>query len=344
MRDLGPDANVRCRRKRVLLLSIAAALVALGIVGILADIGTKSSSPERVSSSARRVQSTSPGLPLRIGIGLPSTTRLYTTTAGQVSDSTLLLLGKSDHVLNMAPIPGAGVLIQPPAYADWSGSQRLRAGWNTLTWRTTLPSGRSYLLVTAARGQRGALSAEEERTDDGGRHSLSLTLRARVWAKPVPYFAQQILDKGAGLHVSANCNVAAGKATNKHQLWWTVKKRGGPNGEPELVLGASVGTACVHAYFGPSGSYFLSFYAKSLTSSPPSMCLWQLPLGPCLSLPSISPSVTWSRWRANLTTSNADVYFYAASQGKQSIADYADIRIYQLSLPAPVVVVGIPQR
>jgi hypothetical protein len=343
MRDLGPDANVRCRRKRVLLLSIAAALVALGIVGILADIGTKSGSPERVSSSARRVQSSSPGLPLRISIGLPRTTRLYTTTAGQVSDSTLLLLGKSDHVLNMAPIPGVGVLIQPPAYADWSGSQRLRAGWNTLTWRTTLPSGWSYLLVTAARGQRGALSAEEERTDDGGRHSLSLTLRARVWASPVPYFAQQILDKGAGLHVAANCNVAAGKATNKHQLWWTVRKRGGPNGEPELVLGASVGTACVHAYFGLSGSYFLSLYAKTPTASSPELCLWQLPLGPCLSLPGMSRSSSWNRWKSNLTTSKADLYLYAPSQGKGSIVDYAGITIYQVSFPAPVLVVGVPR-
>jgi hypothetical protein len=343
MRDLGPDANVRCRRKRVLLVSIAVASVALVIIGILADIGTKSGSPKRVSSSPRHAQSTSPELPLRISIGLPRSPIIYTTTAEQVSDSTLLLLGRSDHVLNMAPVPGVGVLIQPPAYADWSGSQQLGPGWNTLTWRAALPSGRSYLLVTATRGQRGALSAEEERTDDGGRHSLSLTLRARVWAKPVPYFAQQILDKGAGLHVAANCNVAAGKATNEHQLWWRVRKRAGPNGGSALVLGASVGEACVHGYFGPSGSYFLSLYTKSLTSSPPEMCLWQLPLGPCLSLPSISPTSTWRRWRANLTTSKADLYLYAPSQGKRSIVDYGDITIYQVSFPAAVLLVGIPQ-
>jgi hypothetical protein len=344
MRDLGPDASVRRRRKRVLLLSIAAALVALGIVGILADIGMKSSSPKRVSSSPRHAQSTSAELPLRISTGLPRTPTIYTTTTAQLSDSTLLLFGRSDHVLNMAPILGVGVLIQPPDYVDWNGSQQLRPGWNTLTWRTTLPSRRSYLLVTATRGQRGALSAEEERTDDGGRHSLSLTLRARVWASPVQYFAQQILDRGAGLHVAANCNVGAGKATKEHQLWWTVRKRGGPNAGPELVLGASVGTACVHAYFGPSGSYFLSLYTKSLTSLPPEMCLWQLPLGPCLSLPNISPTSTWRRWRANLTTSKADFYLYAPSDGRRSIVDYADITIYRLSLPAPVVVVGIPQR
>jgi hypothetical protein len=343
MRDLGPDANVRCQRKRVLLVSIAAALVALGIVGILADIGTKSSSPERVSGSARRVQSTSPGLPLRISIGLPRSPTVYTTTAEQLSDSALLLLGRSDHVLNMAPTPGVGVLIQPPAYADWGGSQRLRAGWNTLTWSVKVPSGRRYLLVTGTSGRQGLLSAEEERTTDAGRDSSFLILRARVWAKPVQYFAQQILDRGAGLHVAANCNVAAGKATNKRELWWTVRKRAGPNAGPELVLGASVGTACVHAYFGPSGSYFLSLYTKSLTSSPPEICLWQLALGPCLSLPSISPSSTWSRWQADLTTSKADLYLYAPSQGKRSIVDYAGITIYQVSFPAPVLVVGVPR-
>jgi hypothetical protein len=63
MRDPGPDANGRCRRKRVLLLSIAAALVALGIVGILADIGTESGSPERVSN---RVES---AVPSACGVG-----------------------------------------------------------------------------------------------------------------------------------------------------------------------------------------------------------------------------------------------------------------------------------
>jgi hypothetical protein len=343
MRDLGPDASERRRRKRVLLVSIAVASVALGIAGIVADIGTKSSSPKHGSSSARRVQSTSPGLPLRISIGLPRSPTIYTTTAEQVSVSTLLLLGRTDHVLNMAPVPGVGVLIQPPAYAGWSGSQQLRPGWNTLTWKTALPSGRSYLLVTEARGRPGELAADEERTIDGGRQSLSLILRARVWAKPVQYFAQQILNGGAGLHESANCNVAAGKATNKHQLWWMLRKQGGPNAEPELILGASVGTACVHAYFGPSGSYFLSLYTRSLTSSPPEMCLWQLPLGPCLSLPSISPTSTWRRWRANLTTSKADLYLYAPSQGKKSIVDYGDITIYQVSFPAAVLVVGIPQ-
>jgi hypothetical protein len=343
MRDLGPDANVRCRRKRVLLLSIAAALVALGIIGILAEIGTKSGSTERVSSSARRVQSTSPGLPLQISIGFPRSPTVYTTTAEQLSDSTLLLLGRSDHVLNMAPMPGVGVLIQPPAYADWSGSQRLRAGWNTLTWSTKVPSGRRYLLMAGARERQGSLSAEEERTIDAGRHSRSVILRARVWASPVQYFAQQILDEGAGLHVAANCNVAAGKATNKRELWWTVRKRGGPNAGAELVLGTSVGTACVHAYFGPSGSYFLSLYTKSLASSPPGLCLWQLPLGPCLSLPRISQSSTWNRWSVNLTTNKADLYLYAPSQGKRSIVDYADITIYQVFFPAPVLVVGIAQ-
>jgi hypothetical protein len=343
MRHLGPDANVRCRRKRVLLLSIAAALVALGIVGVLADIGTKSGSPERVSGSARRVQSTSPGLPLRISIGLPRSPTVYTTTAEQLSDSALLLLGRSDHVLNMAPTPGVGVLIQPPAYADWGGSQRLRAGWNTLTWSVKVPSGRRYLLVTGTRGRQGLLSAEEERTTDAERDSLSLTLRARVWASPVRYFAQQILDKGAGLHVAANCDVAAGKATNKRELWWTVRTRAGPNARPELALGASVGTACVHAYFGPSGSYFLSLYTKSLTSSPPELCLWQLPLGPCLSLPGMSRSSSWNRWKSNLTTSKADLYLYAPSHGENSIVDYADITIYRVSFPGPVLVVGIAQ-
>ena len=344
MRHLGPDANVRCRRKRVLLLSIAAALVALGIVGVLADIGTKSGSLERLSSSARRVQSTSPGLPLRISIGLPRSPTVYTTTAEQLSASTLLLLGRSDHVLNMAPLPGVGVLIQPPAYADWSGSQRLRAGWNTLTWSMKVPSGRRYLLVAGARGRQGSLSAEEERTINAGRHSLSVILRARVWASPVQYFAQQILDKGAGVHVAANCNVAAGKATNKHELWWTVRKRGGPNGGPDLILGASVGTACVHGYFGPSGSYFLSLYTRAVAGSAPEICLWQVPLGPCLSLPNISPSSTWSRWRENLTTSKADLYLYAPFQGRKSTVDYADITIYRVSFPAPVLVAGIPRR
>ena len=78
-----------------------------------------------------------------------------------------------------------------------------------------------------------------------------------MWARPVRYFAQQTLNKGPGLHVAANCDVAAGKATNEHELWWTLRNRAGPNDGPELVLGASVGTACVSAYFGPSGSYFL---------------------------------------------------------------------------------------
>jgi hypothetical protein len=63
-----------------------------------------------------------------------------------------------------------------------------------------------------------------------------------------------------------------------------------------------------------------------------------------LSLPSISPSSTWSRWRANLTISKADLYLYAPSQGKRSIVDYADITIYQVSFPAPVLVAGIPER
>jgi len=118
--------------------------------------------------------------------------------------------------------------------------------------------------VAGARGRQGSLSAEEERTINAGRHSLSVILRARVWRVQCSTFAQQILDKGAGVHVAANCNVAAGKATNKHELWWTVRKRGGPNGGPDLILGASVGTACVHGYFGPSGSYFLSLYTRAV--------------------------------------------------------------------------------
>jgi len=137
----GPNANGGANEARPAAKHPPTSIGRAGIVGILADIGHEVGSLERLSSSARRVQSTSPGLPLRISIGLPRSPTVYTTTAEQLSASTLLLLGRSDHVLNMAPLPGVGVLIQPPAYADWSGSQRLRAGWNTLTWSMKVPSG-----------------------------------------------------------------------------------------------------------------------------------------------------------------------------------------------------------
>ncbi len=241
-------------------------------------------------------------------------------------------------------MPGVGLLIQPPAYADWSGSRNLRPGWNTLTWKTALPSEWSYLAVSGASVRKGVLSVDEQKAANPGQGGPSVILRARVWARPVRYFAQQTLNKGPGLHVAANCDVAAGKATNEHELWWTLRNRAGPNDGPELVLGASVGTACVSAYFGPSGSYLLGFYTKSPTASSPEICLWQLPLGPCLSLPGISPSSTWRRWTANLSTNKAELYLYAPSQGKRSVVDYGDISIYAVSYPAPVLLAGIPKR
>jgi len=142
--------------------------------------------------------------------------------------------------------------------------------------------------------------------------------------------------------VAANCNVAAGKATNKRDLWWTVRKRGGPNQGPELVLGASVGTACVHAYFGPS-----ALLPVALRQDADGIVAGVMPLATSarslLSLPGMSPSSSWNRWKSNLTTSKADLYLYAPSEDRKSIVDYADIAIYKVLFPEPVLVVGIAQ-
>lgn len=116
---------------------------------------------------------------------------------------------------------------------------------------------------------------------------------------------------------------------------------------PVIELSAVGDRACVSRPVAATGPVLISLDTRALSGAGPELCLWELPARRCASLPSLSTSTKWRRYRAVAeipSGQRASLFLYAPTYvaGAQTVVEFASVSVRRLLADPPTLdVVGV---
>jgi hypothetical protein len=271
----------------------------------------------------------------------PGVTSFVTVDTSSPDLRILGLLPSGSALVTAMRQPGAPSAIQAPSLEAW------QVKGHNLEWHTNPPSDSSLHIAElgsksiAFITQPGALSLGNSKITTSVGLTGTVELTASITARPV--LANGDFADGQWSTV-ADCNNTQ-HLDKTPFLGAQVITNGAPRGLPALRLSASQDIACESQSVAWSGgALVISLMTNSVSGSPPHICLWELGPERCASIPGLSGAGRWSAYQASVNpdpgTTALRLYLYAdaAFPGERTVAEYADIRIFEVpALPSFVV-------
>jgi hypothetical protein len=263
----------------------------------------------------------------------------YATTISRDPDlRSLGTLPPGTAIVTSKPIYGHPVLVSLQAPSRWP----LVA--NRLTTQLDLPAGwrysvRSVAFQPRAREITPAVSFHSV-TGGGAQVRITIPLGSSL-------LAAGSFESGAWSS-PGNCNNATA-VTSSDTLSGGVLGDIAPDGGSALQLKASIDSACESVPLAwSSGPFILRLASRSVSGSPPRLCLWEEPIARCAATPTLPTGGNWQTSSlevmpdAGTRTLRLFLYADAPVGAPVSVEQYADITARSSAALPALVVVGTP--
>ena len=294
--------------------------------------------------------------PLRLyGVSRPSAPVApgYATTNVPSPDLRELgLLPPGFRLVSSRPIAGVPSVTQFPPVSKWS------LGTRSLTASVVVPPGHPSIAFLSPAGVSSLVPiTTKSPTMLGGRVQATLAKRGTQSVVRVrTALGEALLTNGnfsAGLWGPVgNCNAVPGTQRQAASLLHAALLAGAaPGSGSALRLSAGLDSACeVRSLIWRAGPLFLNMEVRHLVGAPPSVCLWEIPIGRCAALPALPTGTGWHDFQATITpdhgTTSLALFLYANSSGlgAETVNEYANITAVGALIGTNPVVVTWPAQ